>query len=167
MYFWCVPQTQDKRDKVQLLTIVCSQIGKTSALAMNLTGILKSVLLVFMAILIWSTPITLIQAVGYSIALVGLLLYALPDDTWKQSEVAEIALTHLGVYAVKIGNRLGLLGLGSSWGGRGNGAEGRYATVPDGASEEHDESFALSGVVEGGEGNTSSSAGESKKVASE
>lgn len=148
--------------KVQIADNIGLKIGKTSALAMNLTGILKSVLLVLMAILIWSTPITFIQAVGYSIALVGLLLYALPDNTWKQSEVVEIALTHLGVYAVKIGNRLGLLGHGSNWGGRGSGGEGRYTSVPDTAFEEHDDSLALSEVEGGEEEGSKNSAAEFK-----
>ncbi|CAN8097752.1 unnamed protein product [Discula destructiva] len=122
-------------------------IGKTSALAMNLTGILKSVLLVFASILIWNTPITFIQAGGYGIALIGLLVYALPEDALRQSELAEVVLTHAGVYAVKIGNRLGFLGFGNTWGSRFGGAEGRYASLPDGSDDRvQDESFPLNGV---------------------
>ncbi|KAI5461422.1 triose-phosphate transporter family-domain-containing protein [Mariannaea sp. PMI_226] len=51
-------------------------IGKTSSLVMALTGILKSILLVAVSVLIWSTPISLLQTFGYSIALVGLVLYS-------------------------------------------------------------------------------------------
>lgn len=133
---------------------------------MNLTGILKSVLLVLMAILIWSTPITFIQAVGYCIALVGLVLYAVPDDTWKESEVVEIALTHLGVYAFKVGSRLGFLGLGSNWGRRGSVGETQYTSVPH--LEEHDDSVALSEVDGGGqEGRRSVVAEPKEKLAKE
>lgn len=56
------------------------QIGKTSALAMNLTGILKSIILVAVSLLIWSTPITLTQVVGYIIALGGMFYYSLPPE---------------------------------------------------------------------------------------
>lgn len=136
----------------RLSAVVCvEKIGKTSALAMNLTGILKSVLLVFAALIIWDTPITFLQAFGYAIALVGLVVYALPDDVVRQSRVCEVVLTHSGVYAVKVGNRLGLLGLGNSWGRRGGGGEGRYTSVPaDGHDEEHEDSFALDEVDGGG-----------------
>ncbi|KAJ4393229.1 hypothetical protein N0V93_002437 [Gnomoniopsis smithogilvyi] len=135
-------------------------IGKTSALAMNLTGILKSVLLVFAAIVIWNTPITFLQAFGYGIALVGLFIYSLPDDIVRQSQTCEVILTHLGVFAVKLGNKMGLLGLGSNWGGRGGGGEGRYMSVPENEHEgEHEDSFSLDQVdgenAESGEKGTS------------
>lgn len=57
------------------------KIGKTSALTMNLTGILKSLLLVAASVVLWSTPITSTQAVGYGIALAGMFYYALPPDS--------------------------------------------------------------------------------------
>ncbi|KAK8088721.1 hypothetical protein PG997_003682 [Apiospora hydei] len=56
-------------------------IGKTSALAMNLTGILKAILLVVASMLIWGAPVTLMQVVGYSIALVGMFYYSMGPDT--------------------------------------------------------------------------------------
>ncbi|KAK8020564.1 hypothetical protein PG990_005702 [Apiospora arundinis] len=56
-------------------------IGKTSALAMNLTGILKAILLVVASMLIWGAPVTLLQAFGYSIALVGMFYYSMGPDT--------------------------------------------------------------------------------------
>ncbi|KAM6522230.1 hypothetical protein FALCPG4_011910 [Fusarium falciforme] len=51
-------------------------IGKTSGLVMALSGILKSILLVAASVLIWQTKITLLQVLGYSLALVGLILYS-------------------------------------------------------------------------------------------
>lgn len=114
---------------------------------MNLTGILKSVLLVFTSIVIWNTPITFVQAFGYAIALVGLFIYSLPDDVFRQSKTCDVILTHLGVFAVQLGNRFGLLGFGSSWGSRGGTGESRYASVPETEQDgEHDDSFSLDQV---------------------
>lgn len=47
---------------------------------MTLTGIFKSILLVVVSVLIWSTPITFLQTVGYTIALAGLTYYSLGYD---------------------------------------------------------------------------------------
>ncbi|KAI0876040.1 triose-phosphate transporter family-domain-containing protein [Hypoxylon argillaceum] len=52
-------------------------IGKTSGLVLHLTGVLKNILLVVTAALIWSTPITSVQILGYSISLIGFVLYKL------------------------------------------------------------------------------------------
>ncbi|KAF4992021.1 hypothetical protein FGRMN_7475 [Fusarium graminum] len=51
-------------------------IGKTSGLVMTLSGILKSILLVAVSVVIWSTNISLLQTLGYAIALLGLVLYS-------------------------------------------------------------------------------------------
>ncbi|KAF4983194.1 hypothetical protein FZEAL_1351 [Fusarium zealandicum] len=51
-------------------------IGKTSGLVMALSGILKSILLVAASVLIWQTSIGLLQVLGYSVALLGLVLYS-------------------------------------------------------------------------------------------
>ncbi|KAL4722732.1 hypothetical protein ACLX1H_009967 [Fusarium chlamydosporum] len=51
-------------------------IGKTSGLVMTLSGILKSILLVAASVIIWNTQISLLQTLGYSIALMGLVLYS-------------------------------------------------------------------------------------------
>lgn len=56
-------------------------IGKTSGLVMTLTGILKSILLVIISIVIWHTEITLMQAFGYLVALVGLTYYSVGYET--------------------------------------------------------------------------------------
>ncbi|KAM5374900.1 hypothetical protein ACJZ2D_006244 [Fusarium nematophilum] len=51
-------------------------IGKTSGLVMALSGILKSILLVAASVVIWQTHISLLQTLGYAVALVGLVLYS-------------------------------------------------------------------------------------------
>lgn len=43
---------------------------------MALSGILKSILLVGTSVLIWNTHISMLQTLGYAIALVGLVLYS-------------------------------------------------------------------------------------------
>ncbi|KPM44049.1 hypothetical protein AK830_g2531 [Neonectria ditissima] len=61
---------------ISSLTASLYQIGKTSGLVMALTGILKSILLVATSVLIWNTHISLLQTLGYFLALVGLVLYS-------------------------------------------------------------------------------------------
>ncbi|KAI0479090.1 TPT-domain-containing protein [Xylariaceae sp. FL0804] len=58
-------------------------IGKTSAVIMTLCGVLKDVLLVMASMLIWATPISGLQAFGYSIALGGMVYYKLGFDALK------------------------------------------------------------------------------------
>ncbi|KAK7755919.1 hypothetical protein SLS62_002206 [Diatrype stigma] len=58
-------------------------IGKTSSLVMTLCGVLKDVLLVGASMLIWGTPISGLQAFGYSIALGGMVYYKLGYDALK------------------------------------------------------------------------------------
>lgn len=48
---------------------------------MNLTGILKAILLVVASMFLWGTPVTLLQAFGYSIALVGMFYYSAGPET--------------------------------------------------------------------------------------
>lgn len=50
-------------------------IGKTSGLVMTLCGVLKNILLVLASVLLWGTVIMPIQALGYAIALIGLVYY--------------------------------------------------------------------------------------------
>jgi hypothetical protein len=47
---------------------------------MTLTGILKSILLVITSVLLWRTPLTLLQSAGYALALAGLVYYSLGQD---------------------------------------------------------------------------------------
>ncbi|QYS94880.1 TPT domain-containing protein [Trichoderma simmonsii] len=68
-------------------------IGKTSGLVMTLTGIFKSILLVVASVLIWSTQITFLQTVGYTIALGGLTYYSLGYDQLVSLGTATLAWT--------------------------------------------------------------------------
>ncbi|KAI1344004.1 TPT-domain-containing protein [Xylariaceae sp. FL0016] len=58
-------------------------IGKTSAVIMTLCGVLKDILLVLASMAIWATPISGLQAFGYSIALAGMIYYKLGADALK------------------------------------------------------------------------------------
>ncbi|KAI1138804.1 TPT-domain-containing protein [Hypoxylon sp. FL0543] len=60
-------------------------IGKTSGLVLVLTGVLKNILLVITAVAIWGTPIASVQLVGYSWALIGLILY---QSNWEETNEA-------------------------------------------------------------------------------
>ncbi|KAE9370340.1 TPT-domain-containing protein [Stipitochalara longipes BDJ] len=55
-------------------------IGKTSGLVMTLCGVLKNILLVLASVLLWGTVIMPIQALGYGIALLGLVYYGVGYD---------------------------------------------------------------------------------------
>lgn len=61
-----------------------TQIGKTSGLVVNLTGIFKSILLVLAGVVAWGTPISLLQLLGYTLALVGMLFYSTPLETLQE-----------------------------------------------------------------------------------
>ncbi|KAM3545544.1 hypothetical protein ARSEF1564_001538 [Beauveria bassiana] len=87
-------------------------IGKTSGLVLTLTGILKAILLVAVSVVIWKTPITLLQAVGYGIALLGLSYYSLGyDGTLKvyNNSFAYISAT-FNSYGAVPGSRDGVRG---------------------------------------------------------
>ncbi|KAI0378453.1 TPT-domain-containing protein [Hypomontagnella monticulosa] len=58
-------------------------IGKTSAVIMTLCGVLKDVMLVVASMLIWGTPVSALQAFGYTIALGGMIYYKLGFDALK------------------------------------------------------------------------------------
>lgn len=64
-----------------------SLIGRTSGLVMTLTGILKNILLIAASLLIWRTDISLLQAIGYSIAVGGLVVYSTGWDQLKSATV--------------------------------------------------------------------------------
>ncbi|POR36770.1 Putative sugar phosphate/phosphate translocator [Tolypocladium paradoxum] len=66
-------------------------IGKTSGLVMTLTGIFKNILLIIVSIIIWRTEITLLQGVGYSIALAGLTYYSVGYDQLARGASVAIA----------------------------------------------------------------------------
>ncbi|KAK2604674.1 hypothetical protein N8I77_007585 [Diaporthe amygdali] len=81
-------------------------IGKTSAVVLTMSGVLKDVLLVFASMIIFGDPVTGQQFFGYSIALAGLVYYklgaeklhALAKDTqlqitqYRQSNPARVKL---------------------------------------------------------------------------
>lgn len=69
-------------------------IGKTSSLVLTLTGILKNILLIVVAVLLWSEHVSFLQFLGYSIALAGLTYYSLGWDVIKQRLVASFEWTY-------------------------------------------------------------------------
>jgi drug/metabolite transporter (DMT)-like permease len=64
-------------------TNVKLQIGRTSGLVLTLCGVLKDIMLVTFSILVWGTPISNLQAFGYSIAIIGMLYYKLGQKELK------------------------------------------------------------------------------------
>ena len=61
------------------------QIGKTSSLVLTLCGVLKNILVVALAILIWGTVVTPLQIFGYALSSIGLLYYFLGAETIHKS----------------------------------------------------------------------------------
>ncbi|KAF8421401.1 triose-phosphate transporter family-domain-containing protein [Tirmania nivea] len=60
-------------------------IRKTSSLVLTLSGVLKDILLVIASVVIWHSPLTVLQIFGYSIALWGLVLYKLGPSKLKEA----------------------------------------------------------------------------------
>ncbi|KAH9828016.1 putative sugar phosphate/phosphate translocator, partial [Teratosphaeria destructans] len=58
-------------------------IGRTSSLAMTLSGVLKDILLVAASLIIFRDPVSPVQAFGYSLALCGLVYYKLGAEKIK------------------------------------------------------------------------------------
>jgi len=58
-------------------------IGKTSALVLTLSGVLKDILLVIASMVVFLDPVSPLQAFGYSIALGGLVYYKLGAEKLK------------------------------------------------------------------------------------
>ncbi|KAI5798596.1 DUF250 domain membrane protein [Pyronema domesticum] len=59
-------------------------IGRTSSLVLTLCGVLKDILLVVCSILIYGTRVTMLQFLGYSVALGGLVWYKLGAEKVKE-----------------------------------------------------------------------------------
>ncbi|KAL4916856.1 triose-phosphate transporter family-domain-containing protein [Aspergillus aurantiobrunneus] len=55
---------------------VFTLIGKTSGLTMTLVSIPKNILLILASVVLWGTRVSLVQGVGYAVALGGLVVYA-------------------------------------------------------------------------------------------
>jgi len=58
-------------------------IGRTSGLVLTLCGVLKDIMLVAFSVLVWGTPMSGLQAFGYSIAICGMLYYKLGQKELK------------------------------------------------------------------------------------
>ncbi|KAI3397682.1 hypothetical protein diail_10451 [Diaporthe ilicicola] len=99
-------------------------IGKTSAVVLTMSGVLKDVLLVFASMILFRDPVTAQQFFGYSIALAGLVYYklgaekihALAKDTqlqvnqYRQNNPAKVKLAGAAVVFVVV------FGLVWTWG---------------------------------------------------
>ncbi|OJJ04213.1 hypothetical protein ASPVEDRAFT_152598 [Aspergillus versicolor CBS 583.65] len=55
---------------------VFTLIGKTSGLTMTLVSIPKNIMLIVASVVLWGTQVSVVQGVGYSVALAGLVVYA-------------------------------------------------------------------------------------------
>lgn len=71
-------------------------IGNTSALVLTLAGIIKDILLVFLSVTIFGSPVTPLQYAGYSLALLGLNLH-------KEYKKNPERITHLITYMLSCG----------------------------------------------------------------
>ncbi|KAF8246204.1 TPT-domain-containing protein [Wilcoxina mikolae CBS 423.85] len=86
-------------------------IGRTSSLVLTLCGVLKDILLVILSILIYGTKVTLLQFLGYSIAIAGLVWYKVGAEKVREhvgllrEEVRERKLR--GLVAVGVAAGLG------------------------------------------------------------
>ena len=68
-------------------------ISNTSALTLTLAGIVKDILLVTLSVIVFESPVTTLQGVGYTIALIGLNLH----KEYKKSpdRVADLMKTYV------------------------------------------------------------------------
>lgn len=118
---------------------------------MNLTGILKAILLVVASMLIWGAPVTLMQAFGYSIALLGMFYYSLGPDTanahfeicksWVKGSSVDVESLKSEVTSDSdsgITNRLRRM-LAAPWGG--------YSSLPE--SDEADQGYEIHDIETG------------------
>ncbi|KAI1815182.1 triose-phosphate transporter family-domain-containing protein [Poronia punctata] len=71
-------------------------IGKTNAVVLTMSGVLKDILLVVASMVIFGDPVTLQQYFGYSIALAGLVYYKLGAEKLQQlSTDAKLAINEV------------------------------------------------------------------------
>lgn len=68
---------------------------------MTLTGILKNILLVIISVMIWRTPISPIQFLGYAVALAGLVYYSLGWDQMVALSQTALVYARGGYEAVR------------------------------------------------------------------
>lgn len=112
--------------KIGLGTLLCSAaaafvlnwsiyvlIGKTSALTMNVAGVVKDVLLVYLSVAVYGSHVTRAQAAGYAVALAGVATY----NYSRMHKPRQSAGSHSRVSALsgggKAGARLSLASSGS------------------------------------------------------
>lgn len=60
---------------------------------MTLTGILKNILLVIISVVIWKTEISMMQGLGYAVALCGLVYYSIGYDQLSQGLMTAVGWT--------------------------------------------------------------------------
>lgn len=85
-------------------------IGCTSAVAMKMAGVVKDCMLVACSVMIYRSPVTMTQCLGYSVALVGVMVYTHRNQQQKviaasvagSSSIREPALQNGKVSAVKV-----------------------------------------------------------------
>lgn len=105
---------------------------------MNLTGILKSLLLVVLSMIIWSTTTTFTQGLGYIIALAGMVYYAFSSDSMSTPRRSLGSLR---------GYLLGLLRSSQAEdASHVSGAFGEYRSVSDNFEDKFEDSFLLDDV---------------------
>lgn len=61
-----------------------SQTSETSSLVMKICGVLKDILIVMASMVVWHSPVTMLQVFGCSISLCGLVFYALPKSRIRE-----------------------------------------------------------------------------------
>ena len=88
-----------------------SQIGKTSAVVLTMSGVLKDILLVAASMAVFRDPVTGPQFFGYAVALAGLVYYRLGADQIRAA--ATDARLRLAQYRQKYPGRLRALLLGA------------------------------------------------------
>ena len=79
-------------------------VGAGSGLVLTLAGVFKDILLITGSVLIFGAQITPVQVVGYSIALLGLILYKTPGS---KSPASHMPFALLRRCYAKIGEDLG------------------------------------------------------------
>ncbi|KAJ3475132.1 hypothetical protein NLG97_g9563 [Lecanicillium saksenae] len=76
-------------------------IGKTSAVVLTISGVLKDILLVVASIMIWDTQVTPLQTFGYAGSLLGMIYYKLGYAQIKD-QVAELQRYWAGLGSERI-----------------------------------------------------------------
>ncbi|KAK7408024.1 hypothetical protein QQX98_009797 [Neonectria punicea] len=90
-------------------------VNKTSGITMSLSGMLKSIVLVIVSVLIWSTHFSFAHGFGYSITIVGLIIHSVRGEELLKNQYVAAAMEtavwkgqtlHLGRWVVPSGKKL-------------------------------------------------------------